>query len=230
MNKLILLLIFAVMFSLAGCADPAKYSTRKLPLCSTPSDTPVVKLNGVPYTKIDPYACAVAINSFDVAVWNEAAFNSRKIRGLETTELGCKPLTAATDNCYYCGPTGHSNTLMINFDPTVLVEDVTIRKVYLAVHTPDNTVGLNGVILRGRLSVGDELQSLARDRQAIVSLNESDPSGWVMFDVTYFVARAVNERRNSIHFELSLPCQTPTNNLVRVGVTKNEPHLVVEYN
>jgi len=228
MNKVIPILIFAVMFSLAACATPQKYTASKLPLCSAPSDTAVVKLNDVPYTKIDPAACAVSLKAFDVAVWNEAAYNSRKVRGMATTEIGCKPLTAATDNCSYCGPTGHSNTLMVNFDPTVFNEDITMRKAYLAVYTPDNPEGLNGVVLRGRLNIGDELQSLARDRQAIVSLN--DRSGWVLYDVTFFVARAINERRNSIHFELSLPCQTPTGNLVRVGVTNYEPHLVVEYN
>lgn len=229
-NKLLPVLIFAAIFSLAACAYPAKHSIRKLPLCSAPSDTPVVALGSVPYTKADPFACAVSINSVDVAVWNEAAFNSRKVRGLATTELGCKPLTAETDNCSYCGPTGHSNTLMVNFDVTSLNEDISLRRAYLAVFAPDNPRGLNGAILRGRLNAGDELQSLARERQAIVSQNSNDSSGWVLFDVTFFVARAVTERRNSIHFELSLPCQTPTDNLVRVGVTRNEPHLVVEYN
>ena len=227
-NKAILFLMIAVMLTLAACADPRKYSTRKLPMCSAPSDAAVVKLNDVPYTKNDPTACAVSIQPFDVAVWNEAVYNSRKVRGLATSELGCKPLTAATDNCSYCGPTGHSNTLVMNFDPTVFPEDITMRKAYLAVFAPDDPQGLNGVFLRGKLSVGDELQSLARERQGVVSLTDS--SGWVLFDVTFFVARAINERRNSVHFELSLPCQTPTGNLVRVGVTKNEPHLVVEYN
>lgn len=227
-NKVIPFLIFAVMFSLAACATPAKYTTSKQPMCSAASDTGVVKLGPVPYTKINPASCAVALESFDVAVWNEAAYNSRKVRGLATTELGCKPLLSETDNCAYCGPTGHSNTLMMNFDPTPFNEDITMRKAYLAVYAPDNPQGLSGVILRGRLNAGDELQSLARDRQAVVSTSNS--SGWVFFDVTFFVARAINERRNSIHFELSLPCQTPTSNLVTVGVTKNEPHLVVEYN
>lgn len=227
-NKVFLILISAAMLIVAGCAGSAKHSNRMMPMCSAPSDTGVVRLGDVDYNKIDPMACAVALPATDVAVWNESARNSRKIRGLQTAELGCKPLLEATDNCSYYGPNGRSNTLMINFNPTVMPENITVRKVYLAVHTPDNTTGLTGVTLRGRLGIGDELQSLARDRFSMVSLR-GDNSGWVFYDVTFFAARAINDRRDSISFELSLPCETPTTNLVRVGVTSNEPHLVVEY-
>lgn len=228
MSVLKSLTLFVVLLALAACAAPVKYGAEKLPLCKAPSDVGVVRLGVVPYTKEDLVSCAVALESSDVAVWSEAAYNSRKLRGLDTAELGCKTLLTATDGCSYCGPTGHSNSLVVNFDPTVFQEDVAVRRAYLAVYSPDNPQGLNGVVLRGRLSAGDELQSLARERRAVTSMDGQ--SGWIFFDVSFFVARAINERRNSIHFELSLPCQTPAVNLVTVGVTRNEPHLVVEYN
>ncbi|MDR2947564.1 MAG: hypothetical protein LBV79_12580 [Candidatus Adiutrix sp.] len=222
------LMVATLLLAVAACAAPVKYSADKLPLCSAPSDTGVVKLSSVPYTKEDPQSCAVALKSVDVAVWSEAAYNSRKLRGLDTVELGYKPLLAATGDASYHGPTGHANSLVVNFDTTVFEEDTAVRRAYLAVYSPDNPQGLNGVVLRGRLSTGDELQSLARERRAVTNMEGT--SGWIFFDVSFFVARAINERRNSIHFELSVPGQPAAGNLVRVGVTKKEPHLVVEYN
>ncbi|MDR0881805.1 MAG: hypothetical protein LBP55_04605 [Candidatus Adiutrix sp.] len=223
----IILLAVILGLGLAGCAgEPATYSSRKVNICKNPTS----KLRQVPYTREDKSDCAVAIAPFDVSVWNEAPLNSHKTRSVPTVDLGCLPLSPATDNCSTCGLPGHANTLMLNFDPSVYPEDMKFRRAVLAVYSPNNPQGLNGVVLRGRLNVGDELQSLANYRETVVKTQTTATAGWVFFDVSKFVARAINERRNSISFELSVPCQTPATNLVTVGVSKNEPNLVVEFN
>ena len=224
MNKLLLLMAAALLL-MAGCGEPLKYANPKVGLCGRPT----ASLGGVPYARSDPNACAVAVRPFDVAVWTEAAYNSHKIRGRKTAELGCQPLTPSVDNCAYCGPTGHATSMMVNFDATLYQGDVVVRRAVLAVHSPSDAEGLRNVWLRGRLNVGDELQSLARNRGGMVRADRGG-DGWVFFDVSHFVARAISERRNSIHFELSMPCQTPAANQVTVSVTQKEPQLIVEFN
>lgn len=225
-RRVLPILLFAVIFSLAACADPVKYTSRKAPLCGKPS----AAVKGVPYSRLSESNCAVAIVPFDTAVWIEAPFNSHKSRGRKTIDLGCKPLTPATDNCIDCEMPGHANTLMVNFDPSVYHDDISVKRAILAVYSPNNPQGLCDVILRGRLNVGDELVNLAKNREGVFHVSQEEiRDGWVFYDISKFVARAINERRNSIHFELSVPCQSPADNLVTVGVTKNEPRLVVEY-
>ncbi len=221
------LLLLAALLALGACADPVKYTSRKVAPCASPKTA----LLGAPYARLSESSCAVAIAPFDLAVWNEAPYNSHKVRGMDNIDLGCKPLSPSTDNCTYCGLPGHSNTLMINFDPSVYSEDLNMGRAMLAVYSPNNPQGLVNAQLRGRLNIGDEMQSLARNREGVAGTQRQQiVDGWIFFDVTNFVARAINERRNSIQFELSVPCQTPANNLVTVGVNKREPRLVVEFN
>jgi hypothetical protein len=104
-----------------------------------------------------------------------------------------------------------------------------VRRAILAVYTFDNPRGLyEEAQLRGRLNVGGEQQNLARQREAWTKSRGSD-KGWVFFDVTNFMARAINERRNSVHLELSLPCRTADQPPVTVGLLQKEPRLVVEF-
>ncbi|MDR1045792.1 MAG: hypothetical protein LBP33_11875 [Candidatus Adiutrix sp.] len=224
-KRVIPVLFLALIVSAAACADPLKQSGRKISPCLSPT----TKLRIVPYPREDPNTCAVAVAPFDLGVWTEAPMNSHMIRGGKRIQLGCKPLSAPADNCDTCGLPGHSNTLVMNFDPSVYPEDLTVRRAVLAVWSPDNPRALNDVQLRGRLGVGNEMQSLARQREGMLPASGRSAEGWIFFDVTNFAARAINERRNSIHFELSVPCQTPADNLVTVGVTEKEPHLVIEY-
>ncbi len=228
MNRIVPVLMFFALLAvltITGCGDPLKYSHEKISLCGGPR----ASLGGLPYQK-DADTCAEAIRPFDLSVWSEAAYNSHKTRGLDTAQLGCKPLTSGADNCAYTGPTGHSLSLMMNFDPTIYPDDARVRRAMLGVYSTDNPAGLQQVQLRGRLSVGGDLASLGLNRGSMVPVDAQTREGWVFFDVTHFVARAINERRTSIHFELSLPCQTPATNLVTVGVNQNEPQLVVEFN
>jgi hypothetical protein len=219
MKHICLILVLA----LAGCgtAVPKKYSSPKV----APCDVPVTRLLGVPYTPSAKNICTVAAAPFDLALWHEAPYNSRKIRSQNTVKLGCQPLTPDADNCEYSGLPGNSQTLMMNFDPSVYPDRAAVRRAVLAVYAYNNPIGLHEAQLRGRLSVGEELQSLARHREAVTTSGKAD-RGWVFFDVTAFAARAINERRNSIHFEISQPCQAAP---VTAGMLKNEPRLVVEF-
>jgi hypothetical protein len=72
--------------------------------------------------------------------------------------------------------------------------------------------------------ISDTFQSLGT--------NISGPNaipGWVTFDITEFAARAINERRNSVSFELSLPCGRSESELVTVDVLDGQPKIIVEY-
>ncbi|MDR2725063.1 MAG: hypothetical protein LBC90_03145 [Candidatus Adiutrix sp.] len=221
MKHICLILVLA----LAGCGGnvPAKYQSRKVPLC----DNPRASLMDVPFTRESKSACAVAVAPFDLGIWHEAPYNSHKVRGAQTVKLGCQPLFPGADDCDYTGPPGNSQSLLMQFDPSVYPERAQVRRAVLAVYAFSNPQGLQEAQLRGRLNVGDDLQSLARRREIISAKSKSD-QGWVLFDVTAFAARAINERRNSVQFEISRPCQTMDQAPV-AGVLKKEPRLVVEF-
>jgi len=216
-----------LVLALAGCAAgvPEKYQSRKIAPCGK---TAATSFKGVPYQRASREACAVAVAPFDAGAWHEAPYNSHKIRGLKTVRLGCQPLTPEADDCGYSGLPGHSQTLMLNFDPSVYPEGAMVRRAVLAVYAFENPRGLYEADLRGRLNVGGELQSLARQREAWGSRNRPD-NGWVLFDITSFAARAINERRNSVHFELSRPCLAADQDPVTVGLLDKEPRLLVEF-
>jgi hypothetical protein len=213
-----------LILTLAGCGAPEKYSARKVAVCESPGTS----LKGVPYTRGSASACAVAIAPFDLGVWQEAPYNSHKVRGLKTVDLGCSALIPEAEDCGYAGPPGQSKTLLLSFDPSVYPEGGRVNRAILAVYALNNPEGLREARLRGRLSTGDDQQSLAKKREIWTEKNRTD-QGWVFYDVSLFVARAINERRTSIQFEISLPCGGPEQNPVTAGVLKNEPRLVVEF-
>ncbi|MDR2934594.1 MAG: hypothetical protein LBV70_01730 [Candidatus Adiutrix sp.] len=212
--------------ALAGCsAVPDKYRSRKIAPCQKPAAT---SLKGVPYQRGSREACAAAVAPFDAGAWHEAPYNSHQVRGQKTVELGCRALASEAEGGGYSGLPGHSQTLMLNFDPSVYPEKALVRRAVLAVYAFENQRGLYEADLRGRLNIGGELQSLARQREAWTGRSRSD-KGWVLFDVTSFAARAINERRNSVHFELSRPCLAADRTPVTVGLLDKEPRLLVEF-
>ncbi|MCL2029854.1 MAG: hypothetical protein FWG97_05520 [Deltaproteobacteria bacterium] len=215
-----------LVLTLAGCAPtvPPKHQSRKIALCKEPG----VSLKGVPYTRVSRNNCAVALAPFDLGLWHEAPYNSRMIRGQETVKLGCQPLTPADSDSYYSGLPGSSRTVMMNFDPSVYPEGAKVHRAVLAVYAFANPLGLYEAQLRGRLNVGDQLQSLARQREILTGRTNTS-EGWVLFDVTAFAARAINERRNSVLFEVSQPCLKGDQYPVTAGLLKKEPRLVVEF-
>lgn len=221
MKRIFPLLILVALLAASGCAEHQKYSNRKFPVCTGK----IVKLDGVPYS-VSGGGCAAALAPFDAGIWYQAPLNSHMVRGAKSAQIGCKPLIANTGACVDCVTPGSSNSLVTTFDITAYNEDITVIKAVLAVYSPDNPQGLHDVYLRGRLNVGDDLQSLAKNRDGVAYLNNR-ADGWVFYDVSNFVARAIKERRNAVHLEISLPCQPAK--LVSVGVSKNEPRLIVEY-
>jgi hypothetical protein len=169
----------------------------------------------------------VALAPFDIGLWHEAPYNSRLIRGQNKVKLGCQPLTPEADDGYYSGLPGSSRSAVMNFDPSVYPEGSRVQRAVLAVYAFSTPAGLQEAQLRGRLNVGGQLQSLARQRADLSKKNRDQ--GWVLFDVTDFAARAINERRNSVQFEISQPCRPEDHHPVTVGLLSKEPRMVVEF-
>jgi hypothetical protein len=212
--------------ALSACANvPAKVDGERFAPCGASLIS--VRTGSLPYAKTADSSCVQTILPFDLSVWREAPNNSRKVRGLPTVTLGCLPLTAEAGDGGYAA-LGHSNTMLMNFDVTAYPDDALVRKAVLAVYAMSGAEKLAAAQFRARLHVGDELQSVGARRE--MPQIDQNGAGWVMVDVTSFVARAINERRNSIHFEISLPCRTPADNLAEAAVVKREPRLLVEYN
>ena len=253
---LFLTLVASLTISTMVACTPQKYTPKSIKPCSQSGISGLLDIprGGVPYTPMTPNNCVAAISPFDLSIWHESPMAAYKVRGDRTAELGCRSLTDAVDNCDNCGVPGSSNSLLMNFDPSVYPQNGKVKRAVVAVYSPGQVHCLKNANLLGRLSVGGEMVSLARKRDIVVEDSKRPDHGWVLFDITFFVARAINERRNSIHFEISMPCQTatsspcpppiiedckapvevpcpkPSTNLVTVGVTQDEPHLLVEFN
>jgi hypothetical protein len=182
-------------------------------------------LRGVPYAAARVDSCKVALEPFDMGAWVEAPLNSHKAKGLNTVVLGCANLTPSAAGCEYGGLLGHSVTLTMNFDMAKYPDTAVVQKAVLAVRIRENASHFaEAVQLRGRQMISDTFQSLGA--------NVTQPGtlpGWVTFDITEFAARAINERRNSVSFELSLPCGRSELELTTVSVLENQPKIIVEY-
>ena len=253
---LFLTLVASLTIIIMVSCSPQKYTPKSIKPCSEGGSSGLLDISrgGVPYTTMSPNNCVSAISPFDLSVWHESAMASYKVRGDKTVELGCRTLTAAVDNCDYCGVTGSSNSLLMNFNPEVYPQNGKVKRAVVAIYSPGDVHCLKNANLLGRLSVGGEMVSLAKKRDIVIEDSKYPDHGWVLFDITYFAARAINERRNSIHFEVSMACETTTSspcpppikkdcqedvnvpcpqpvpNLVSVGVNRNEPQLLVEFN
>jgi hypothetical protein len=216
----------AVLLSvlLSACAAPPPMKRQMIPACEGSPRSQLLGLQG-DYVPAAANSCKVAIEPFDVSAWIEAPLNSARRRGLNTLALGCANLTPSSADCSYGGPLGHAATLQMNFDLARYPDTALVQRAVLAVRVHKNARFLvDAGQLRGRLLVGDALVSLGSSR----SLPNSLP-GWVLFDITDFAARAVNERRTSVSFELSLPCGRSEEEVVTVSVLSAEPKIVVEF-
>jgi hypothetical protein len=181
-------------------------------------------LNGV-YHPVSPSNCQVAILPTDLSAWIEAPLNSHRLRGLKRVILGCANLTAEAADCEYGGLLGHAVTAMFNYDLSKYPERARVQRAVLALRVEDNLQAFSQLAsLRGRLMTGDILQSLGSE-----AILPAAAPGWVQFDITAFVARAVNERRPSVQFEISLPCGRSGSELTTITLLDAEPRLVVEF-
>jgi hypothetical protein len=170
-------------------------------------------------------SCKVAVLPFDLLAWIEAPLNSHSQRGLRSVMLGCANLTPSAADCQYQGVLGNSAAVQMNFDLARYSDRSIVQRAALAVHVENNASFFTKYSqLRGRLLVGDQYQSLGGN-----VLPPPGESGWVLFDVTAFAARAINERRSSATFEISLPCGRSEAELTSFSLLNNEPKLIVEF-
>ena len=177
------------------------------------------------YREARPDSCKVSLEPFDMGAWVEAPLNSHKTTGLRTVVLGCANLTPSAEGCDYGGLLGHSVTLNMNFDMARYPDTAIVQKAVLAVRVRENiNYFAQAAQLRGRQMISDTFQSLGGE----VGTPAMQP-GWVTFDVTEFAARAINERRASVSFELSLPCGRSESELTTVSVLEAQPRIIVEY-
>jgi hypothetical protein len=218
------LMAIALSFLLSACGPPSLKPISKIAVCEGKPRNNIGQLRGI-YPEYASNTCKEALLPFDLSAWIEAPLNSHRQRGLNTLVLGCANLTPNSADCSYGGNLGHSSTLHLNYDMTRFPDTALVQKATLAVHVRDNSSFFAGqVALRGRLTVGDTLQSLAANR-----ISAATTPGWVLFDITNFAARAINEKRNSVHFELSLPCGRSESELVTVSLLAAEPRLILEF-
>jgi hypothetical protein len=228
MNRaLVLSTLAAVVLSALAACGPAQAPVTPLKgiaVCEGRNRSNLLGLGRV-YNAASLNSCKEAILPFDLGAWIEAPLNSHKAKGLRSVILGCANLTGNAADCDYGGPQGHSVTVQMSFDLSLYPDLARVQKAALAVH-----IGNNGGFftqtaqLRGRFLTGDVLQSLGDPRQV-----PSTMPGWVLFDITEFAARAVNERRNSVQFEISLPCGRSEAELTNFSLLANEPRVIVEF-
>jgi hypothetical protein len=186
--------------------------------------TSLLGLGGV-YAPVAQPSCQVAILPDDLSSWIEAPMNSHRIRGMRQVVLGCANLTPEAESCDYGGQLGRSVSSIINYDLTRYPEAAIVKRAVLALHVRDNIPFFAKTArLRGRQMTGDTLQSLGAE-----VIEPQVSPGWVQFEVTEFIARAINERRPNVHFEVSLPCGRDEAELTTLSLLRNEPRLSVEF-
>ena len=142
--------------------------------------------------------CVSYILPFDHAGWYESKMHATRIRGRSVLKLGCTHCPEGGKDCFGANDCGGCNTMTFNFDFTPMQEDAEIVAAKLAVYVVDNQENLEQGILEGRLNVGGDYAVVAGPPEFL--------GRWALFDITQLACRAVSERRNSVGFELSLPC------------------------
>jgi hypothetical protein len=209
---------------LTACASQPVYVQPVFPVCEGRYRSSLGPVGSL-YVPVSSPSCRQYSPAKDVSAWLESPLNSHRQRGLKTLVLGCANLTPSAAACEYGGPDGHAATLDMVFDFTRYNDRIRVRRAVLGVYAHSNAPFLAGAAgLRGRLTAGDDYQALAA-----VRTQPSLPSGWILFDITDLAARAVADRRDSVAFELSLPCTRDESNLSVVGVLNREPVILVEY-
>ncbi|MDR2613454.1 MAG: hypothetical protein LBG06_11785 [Deltaproteobacteria bacterium] len=222
--------MLALSFALTGCGFSTGLSSavaapyKKYAPCTRASSS-ISRLPRASYGAASPGSCVRSVDPFDIAAWVEAPLISYKERGLSTMVLGCANLVPDAADCQYAGQPGHAATLNLNFNMATYPPTARVQRAVLAFYVENNSSFFReNAQVRARLNAGDQLQSVGNRRAG-----PSRPSGWITVDITDFAARALNEQRPSVSFEISLPCGRDESELTKVRVLKTEPVLVVEY-
>ncbi|MDR1166023.1 MAG: hypothetical protein LBO66_09240 [Deltaproteobacteria bacterium] len=217
-------------FLLPSCSPtpPRLSSLVKYAPCDGRGYSNIARLDRGAFAPAAQRSCVQSVDPVDVSAWLEAPLASYRQRGLQTMVLGCANLAPDFANCQYSGIPGHSSALSLNFNFAVFPLAARVQKAILAVYVDDNgSYFTRAAEVRGRLNIGDQLQSLGAVRLA--PTGRTPGAGWAVFDITDFAARAINEQRTSASFEISLPCGRDESELTTVRVLKTEPVIVVEY-
>ncbi|MDR3153496.1 MAG: hypothetical protein LBW85_04305 [Deltaproteobacteria bacterium] len=222
-------LVLALAFLLSGCSSYTRPSLAGTPLEKFPdcvrSSSSFSRLPRANFQAFASGSCIRSQDPFDYAAWVEAPIVSFKERGLATLALGCANLVPDASGCEYAGLPGHSTTLSMNFNFAAWPASARVQKAVLAFYVENNAAFFReNAEIRGRLNIGDQLQSLGAPRTG-----PPGSAGWITVDITDFAARAVSEQRVSASFEISLPCGRDESEITTVRLTKTLPVVVVEY-
>jgi hypothetical protein len=220
----------ACALALTGCAGsltPSVAGTpyKKFSSCDGRGFTNISRLPGSSFSRSTSPSCVQSLDPFDLSAWVEAPIISYKERGLSTMMLGCANLVPDASGCAYAGMPGHAATLEMEFNMGTYPAAASVQRAVLAFYVENNAqFFVNFAEVRGKFSVGDQLQSLGTPRQA-----PPGNAGWITVDITDFAARAINEQRAGTFFTISLPCGRDESEITTVRVMKTPPVLVVEY-
>lgn len=178
------------------------------------------------YTQVAAPSCVETLAPFDMGIWLESALTSHKLRGYQTMRLGCGAQTPSEASCDNQASTGHSQTLMLNFDFSRITEISSVQRAVLLLYVVENPELMSRAAVRARLNIGADLANTANGFQ--IADQGRSGGAWVSYDITKLAGRAVLERRNSVSFEVSLPCNRPEMPGALISLSQ-EPMVVVEY-
>ena len=165
--------------------------------------------------------CLAFLRPFDVAGWYESKMNSRRVRG-QTLKIGCTTCPAAGRDCTFTDNAGGCYNVSLFFDFAKIQEDAQIRSAKLALYVTSNPEALNRALLQARIIVGSDFQALPGAPERL--------GKWALYDITDFVCGCVNERRNSVMLDISLPCGAGRMELATLALDqRTEPAVIIEY-
>ena len=222
---LLILLILVGAFLVCACFD-VKAPYRPLARCDK-FQAPRDKMDlQKAYAPLASNTCVAFLSPFDQAAWWESNLNSRQVRGEDHIRIGCTHCPFGNRDCKSSNNCGGCGRATLHFDFSRIQEDAEIVSAKIAIFALTNKELLAQAIVEGRLNIGGDFAVVADS--AVMSGN------WLLFDITPFACRAVVERRNSVSFDISLPCGTNDRariaKMVMSGPTSGfEPALIVEF-
>jgi hypothetical protein len=222
-------LLLAFLATACSHSAPRMAELKKFATCDGRGRTSISRINKASFGPVAAKSCLQSLDPFDLSAWVEAPMVSYRERGLQTMVLGCANLVPDAAGCDYSGLPGHAATMDAKFNFSTYPATARVQKAVLAIYAENNAEFLkDNAQVRARLTQGDYYQSLGWNRTAPAYRKEPH-QGWIIIDITDFAARAINEQRDDITFEISLPCGRSEDELTTVRVLKSPPVVVVEY-
>ena len=196
MKKMVLIIgLLLCCFIVSSCAKPEHLP--QVPICErTLAQVASPHVSQV-YQRQVTDACLAFLHPYDQAGWFESEYNSRRLRG-KVINIGCTHCPAKDRDCTRKKNFGGCNTASFYYDLSTVQEDAEIIAAHFAVYVLASKENMAGTVLEARRNVGHEF--------AVVASQPEMAGNWALYDVTGFVCQSVVERRNSVTFDLSLPC------------------------